>query len=106
MVSPSHCLPLPPPPPAPALAAPGVSGGTLLQTLVVTLLVLAAFVTCRAAFESVRHQFARVTVIIIGAGPVGLLCAVVASRNPRVSREGGTPGYEKGRGGGGGRMNG
>ena len=74
---PPNCLPV---------SEPDVTGGTVVQTTLVTVAVLSIFLMCRTVYEHIRQQFARVTVVIIGAGPIGLLSALLASQNQKVNR--------------------
>ena len=53
-----------------------VTGVTLFQSAVITALVLVMFVATKSLYDHVHQQWARLTIIIVGAGPAGLAAAV------------------------------
>ena len=73
----SHCEPL---------HEPTMTACTVLQTTCVTACVLLVFIAFRTLYERIRQQHTLLTVVIIGAGPIGLLAALLASQNPQVNR--------------------
>ncbi|XP_076449291.1 uncharacterized protein LOC143285758 [Babylonia areolata] len=57
-----------------------------MQHLMLTAAMVVLFVCTKAYVNQIRRQQARCTVVIIGAGPVGLTSVLIASRNPHVER--------------------
>ena len=57
----------------------------VIQTIIITVLVSVCFVITKSAYDEVRHIMSRVTVIVIGAGPIGLLSLIIAAKCGRVS---------------------
>ncbi|KAK2166598.1 hypothetical protein LSH36_37g02019 [Paralvinella palmiformis] len=56
-----------------------------IQTAILTVLVIVGFVMTKSAYDEVRQIISRVTLVIIGAGPVGLLSLIAAARCGHVS---------------------
>ncbi|XP_070197501.1 uncharacterized protein [Littorina saxatilis] len=57
-----------------------------MQHLMLTAAMVVLFVCTKSYVNQLRRQHARCTVVIIGAGPVGLTSLIIASRNPHVNR--------------------
>ena len=57
----------------------------VIQTAIITLLVSVCFVITKTAYDEVRQILSRVTLVVIGAGPIGLLSLIIAARCGRVS---------------------
>ena len=54
--------------------------------IVVTLSVLVMFIGTRTIFTKIRRELAEITVVVIGAGPIGLTSALIAANCKRVTR--------------------
>ena len=57
-----------------------------VQQLVISALVVTCFVATKTLLDSLRRRQAKLTVVVVGAGPVGLTSLMVAARSGRVSR--------------------
>ena len=66
--------------------APLMSNLTLLETFIVTLLVTCGFAVSKSTFDIVRRKLSRVTVVVVGGGPTGLVSVLIAARTGKVSR--------------------
>ena len=54
--------------------------------IVISLLVVTAFVCTKTVLDRVRRRHARATVVVVGAGPVGLTATLVAAHSGRAGR--------------------
>lgn len=57
-----------------------------LQELLVTTAVIIVFIAIRTVYTVMRRRWARITVIVIGGGPIGLTATYIASKCARVAR--------------------
>lgn len=57
-----------------------------LQELLVTTAVIIVFIATRTIYTVLRRRWARITVIVIGGGPIGLTATYIASKCGRVAR--------------------
>ena len=57
-----------------------------LQELLVTTAVIIVFIVTRTVYTTLRRRWARITVIVIGGGPIGLTATYIASKCARVAR--------------------
>ncbi|MEE6499870.1 hypothetical protein FKM82_003617 [Ascaphus truei] len=55
-----------------------------LDTVLSTLVVVLVYVVVKVSLDGVRHWRARVSILVVGAGPVGLTAALVALRSGKV----------------------
>lgn len=54
--------------------------------LLVTCFMLGVFIATKTLYDKFRKAFTKLTVVVIGAGPVGLSSALVAAKSGRVSK--------------------
>ncbi|XP_067651778.1 uncharacterized protein [Haliotis asinina] len=59
---------------------------TAMQHLLLTVVMVTGFVCTKTLFDNIRRRQARVTVVVIGAGPIGLTAVLVAARSRRVGK--------------------
>ncbi|KAL8603974.1 hypothetical protein ACOMHN_039018 [Nucella lapillus] len=64
----------------------GALSALAMQHLLLTAAMVVLFVCTKAYVNQIRRHHARCTVVIIGAGPVGLTSLLIASRHPHVER--------------------
>ena len=57
-----------------------------IQHILLTVLMVTGFLCTKTIYDKIRRRHARITVVVIGAGPVGLTAVVVAARSGRVTR--------------------
>lgn len=62
------------------------SSWLLLQTSAVTCIITCAFIGLRLVVGAVRSRYSCVDVVVVGAGPVGLMSALIAARNRHASK--------------------
>ena len=55
------------------------SGYILIQTTVVTILVTCAFMATKTSYDMFRQHWSKATVIVIGAGPIGLISVLITA---------------------------
>ena len=60
--------------------------GVFIQNVAVTVFVTCAFVLCKCAYDRMRKRKANIAVIVIGAGPIGLLSVLIAARSKKVTK--------------------
>nr|XP_033798387.1 uncharacterized protein LOC117359538 [Geotrypetes seraphini] len=60
------------------------SGRLALDTAVGTMLAVLVYVAVKVSLDRVRHWRARVSLLVVGSGPVGLTAALVAVRSGKV----------------------
>ena len=53
----------------------------IVQTAVVTLIISSVFFVCKTVYSFVKQRLSKATVVVIGAGPVGLVSALVSSKS-------------------------
>lgn len=58
----------------------------VLQQLIISAIVVTCFVATKTLLDSYRRRQARMTVVVVGAGPIGLAALLVAVKSSRVSR--------------------
>ncbi|XP_059164437.1 uncharacterized protein LOC131947288 [Physella acuta] len=63
-----------------------VESAYVLHQILISVLIVTCFVCTKTLVDSFRRRNARVSVIIIGAGPIGLTSMLVAARSGRVAR--------------------
>ena len=56
------------------------------QQLILTAIVVAGFLYTKTYYDNVRRHYARITVVVIGGGPVGLTAVLIASKNIHVKK--------------------
>ena len=57
-----------------------------LRHIIISAIVVTVFVITKTLIENLRQRYAQLTVIVIGAGPIGLSALMVAARSCRVRR--------------------
>ncbi|XP_012940658.1 uncharacterized protein LOC101858082, partial [Aplysia californica] len=63
-----------------------VESSYVIQQILISALVVTCFVCTKTFMDNLRRRHARVSVVVVGAGPVGLTAMLVAARTGRVSR--------------------
>src|SRR6218665_1291534 len=63
-----------------------VSTSVVLETVLITAVVTCAFVVTKSAYDRLRLRTSRATVVIIGAGPAGLISAWIVAQTGKASR--------------------
>ena len=58
----------------------------LFQTAAVTLLVTFAFMATKTSYDIVRQHWSKATVIVVGAGPVGLTAVLISALSGKAER--------------------
>ena len=58
----------------------------LFQTTAVTILVTIAFMATKTSYEKVRQHLSRATVVVIGAGPVGLTAVLISALSGKAEK--------------------
>ena len=58
---------------------------TLAETCGITVLVLCGFLLVKTCADRIRRRMSRVSVVVIGAGPVGLAAALMAARTGKAT---------------------
>lgn len=53
--------------------------------VIMTTLVIILFASIKTLYDRIRHERARVSVIVLGAGPIGVTAAMLALKTGRVS---------------------
>ncbi|KAK7500328.1 hypothetical protein BaRGS_00008551 [Batillaria attramentaria] len=56
------------------------------QQLIISAIVVTCFVATKTLLDNFRRRQARLNVVVVGAGPVGLISLMVAAKSGRVSR--------------------
>ena len=62
------------------------TGCILFQTTAVTVLVTFAFIATKTSYDIVRQHLSKATVIVIGAGPVGLTAVLISALSGKAER--------------------
>lgn len=62
------------------------SGSVLVQTTLVTLLVTCVFMATKTSYDTFRQRWSRATVIVIGAGPVGLTSVLISALSGKAHK--------------------
>lgn len=62
------------------------SSWLLVKTSIVTCIVSCVFVGVRMALVAVRGRYACVQVAVVGAGPIGLMSALIAAKSRHSTR--------------------
>ena len=65
--------------------AAAAANGVFLQTVCITVFVTCAFFLSKTTYDRVRRMRARATIVVVGAGPVGLTAVLIASKSGRAS---------------------
>ena len=63
-----------------------LSSTTLLQTTAVTAFSVAIFVSLKMVYDILKQTWSQVTLVIIGAGPIGLLSVVIGMQTRRITK--------------------
>lgn len=63
-----------------------VTSAQISMHIVITLSVVAVFIGTRKVFGRIQREMAQLTVIVVGAGPVGLTSALIAVQCKRVHK--------------------
>lgn len=63
-----------------------VSTSVVLETVLITVVVTCAFVITKSTYDRLRLRTSRATVVIIGAGPAGLISAWIVAQTGKASR--------------------
>ena len=58
----------------------------VIHQIIISALVVAGFICTKTILDNVRRRTAKISVIIIGGGPIGLSALLVAARCSRVAR--------------------
>ena len=58
----------------------------LFQTTAVTILVTVAFVATKTSYEKVRQHLSKATVVVVGAGPVGLTAVLISALSGKAEK--------------------
>ncbi|CAG5131208.1 unnamed protein product, partial [Candidula unifasciata] len=58
----------------------------VLNQIIISAVIVTCFVCTKTIVDNLRRRNARITVVIVGAGPIGLTSMLVAARCGRVSR--------------------
>ena len=53
----------------------------IAQTAVVTLIISSAFFVCKIAYNFMKQRLSKATIVVIGAGPIGLISALISSKS-------------------------
>ncbi len=62
------------------------SNGIFLQTVVVTVAVTCGFLISKTTYDNFRKRWARATVVVIGAGPIGLISVLIAAKSGKAEK--------------------
>ncbi|KAL8607503.1 hypothetical protein ACOMHN_004473 [Nucella lapillus] len=57
-----------------------------VQQLVISAVIVTCFIATKTLLDNLRRRQARMTVVVIGAGPIGLTSLMMAAQSGRVSR--------------------
>ena len=57
-----------------------------METVTITFIIICVFIASKNAFDNLRRKWARITVVVIGGGPIGLISVLIAAKSERVSR--------------------
>ncbi|XP_076449045.1 uncharacterized protein LOC143285552 [Babylonia areolata] len=57
-----------------------------VQQLVISAVIVTCFIATKTLLDNLRRRQARMTVVVVGAGPIGLSALMVAAQSGRVSR--------------------
>ena len=63
-----------------------VPSSVILQNVCMTVLVVLAFVGTKTTYDNLRKRWSRITVVVIGAGPIGLTSVLIAAKSGKASR--------------------
>ncbi|XP_064641268.1 uncharacterized protein LOC135496080 isoform X1 [Lineus longissimus] len=66
--------------------APNATHSLILDIMAVTVAVIVGFLCAKIVVDSVRSRWTKITVIIVGGGPIGLLSALIAAKSNRVQK--------------------
>ncbi|KAK6185089.1 hypothetical protein SNE40_007403 [Patella caerulea] len=58
----------------------------VIQQLMLTAFIVAGFVCTKTIYDNIRKRQARVTVVVIGGGPIGLLSILIAAKTGKVRK--------------------
>ena len=58
----------------------------MIDTITVTVIILCVFIASKNAMDNLWRRWAKVTVVVVGGGPVGLISVLIAAKCQRVSR--------------------
>ncbi|CAH1779922.1 unnamed protein product [Owenia fusiformis] len=62
------------------------SNTSIAQTFVITILIVAVFLCTKTTYDSLRKRWAQVTIVVVGAGPVGLISVLIAAATGKCTR--------------------
>ena len=66
--------------------APLTADGVLLQTLVITVVVTFGFLLSKTTYDNYRKRSSKATLVVVGAGPIGLTSLIIAAKSGKISR--------------------
>ena len=66
--------------------APLTADGVLLQTLVITVVVTFVFLLSKTTYDNYRKRSSKATLVVVGAGPIGLTSLIIAAKSGKISR--------------------
>ncbi len=66
--------------------APLTSNTIFMQTIAVTVAVTCGFLLSKTTYDNFRKRWARATVVVVGAGPIGLISVLIAAKSGKAAR--------------------
>ncbi len=62
------------------------SGTVLIQTTLVTLVITCVFMATKTSYDTFRQHWSRATVVVVGAGPVGLTSVLISALSGKAEK--------------------